>query len=121
MDDEFQINSKTGVRALMYLRDGKFIVRKDSMALKETPSEMTSYVSLKNKLIETGSLVPEGDFFRFAKDVPFESVSGAAAVVLDRNANGNREWRHRATGKIFGDWLASKGDVISRRSGHTPV
>jgi hypothetical protein len=101
----FVIESKHGARATMVIVDGKFVVKAGSIALKDTDAEMTAFVRLKENLIATGALILEGEFYRFSKDVVFKSVSGAAAVVLDRNANGNREWRHTESKSTYGEWV----------------
>jgi hypothetical protein len=95
MPVEFLIKSRRGARASMIVVGEKFVVKAGSIAMKDTDFEMSAYVKLKENLIASGALLSEGGFYRFTKDVCFESASGAAAVVLDRNANGNKEWRHR--------------------------
>jgi Domain of unknown function (DUF4357) len=104
MIDEFTIKTVSGVQATMIVVEGKFVVKAGSTANKDTDAEMTSYVNLKKRLIREGSLVLMKDHYLFSKDTVFKSVSGAAAVVLDRNANGNKEWRHAQTRVTFGDW-----------------
>jgi hypothetical protein len=98
------IISRKGARAVMEVRNGKFIVLKNSTALKDTYSGMTSYVKLKDELISKGALVEDDGLLRFTKDVEFESVSAAANIVLDRNSNGNKEWRHENLGIRIGKW-----------------
>lgn len=100
----FVINRKD-VRAIMEVKDGKFTVMAGSTALRDTYSGMTSYVKLKSDLVATKALVAEGTVFRFSKDVHFDSISAAANIVLDRNSNGNKEWRHEQTKQCFGEWL----------------
>lgn len=74
-----------------------FVVMKGSTAVKQLrESAKTSgpwIISLRNQLIENGSLVEEGEFFVFTKDVEFASPSAAAAVIHAGNAAGPVAWK----------------------------
>lgn len=72
---------------------------------------MTSYAKLKEALVSNGALVEEGTLFRFSRDVQFDSVSAAANIVLDRNSNGNKEWRHEQSKQTYGEWLKANLNV----------
>jgi hypothetical protein len=110
METEFIIDQKTGAKATMLLVDGSFLVKKGSTAVKGRDSDMTSYRKLKEKLVSGKQLVERGQFYVFAEDVIFKSPSAAAAIVLDRNANGRVEWKHRSTGATFAEW--ERGEAL---------
>ena len=101
---EFSIRNSSGVHATMVEMQGEYIVKANSTALKDTPTLNISYSRLKQMLIEKGRLIEESGFYRFVEDTAFSSPSAAAAVVLDRNANGRTEWKYQ--GKNYADWQA---------------
>lgn len=79
--------------ARMIEEDRGYIVLKGSQANKTTsPSISSTYVSLRQKLINDGTLIDRGNIYEFAADAVFESISPAANVVLGRQSNGNIEW-----------------------------
>lgn len=104
MGDDFRIDRRTGVRATMTVSGGKFVVRKGSLARKNTGRKMKSYSGLKQSLIQSGRLVADGESYRFAEDVAFSSPSAAATIIFDGETNGKRVWRHVKTGVSFKDW-----------------
>jgi Domain of unknown function (DUF4357) len=110
----FVIIHRKGARALLEVKEGKFVVMEGSTAFRDTYSGMTSYVKLKDSLIVNGALVEEGSLFRFSRDVQFDSISAAANVVLDRNSNGNKEWRHEQSKQCYGEWLKANKDTHSK-------
>jgi hypothetical protein len=56
----------------------------------------------RNRLIEEGGLVKEGDKYVFIKDTEFSSPSSAAAVIHGGSANGLSAWVD-ANGKSLKD------------------
>ncbi len=83
----------TSLIAKMIEDDRGFIVLKGSQASKTlTPSITQTYINLRNKLINEGSLIDNGEFYEFAEDVVFKSISAASNIVLGRQSNGNTEW-----------------------------
>jgi hypothetical protein len=52
-------------------------------------------VTLREKLISDGTLLREGDHWRFTQDAEFTSPSTAAAVVHGGGANGQLNWKSR--------------------------
>lgn len=74
-----------------------FVVYAGSTAVpKDRPSAMkahTAYYTLRQKLIANGILVPEGDFYKFAKDTEFGSPSAAAAVICGGGMAGPVAWK----------------------------
>lgn len=79
--------------AYMTEDDKGYIVLKGSQANKTTsPSISPTYISLRQKLIEDGTLIDKGEYYEFTADAIFGSISPAANVVLGRQSNGNIEW-----------------------------
>jgi len=80
-----------------------FVVLKGSQAVGTLrPSAPVHLKKHREKLIADGALVPEQSFLRFAKDVPFDSPSGAGSVVRGGNSNGLVVWK-TSTGKTLGE------------------
>lgn len=89
------------IHAKMYEDDKGYIVLKGSQANKNLSSSISgTYVNLRKKLIEEGTLVDKGDFYEFAEDTVFESISPPSNIVLGRQSNGNIEWLNE-TGKTY--------------------
>ena len=74
--------------------------------MKDTGKQNPGYSNLKNQLIEEEKLTADGEFYRFGEDIVFNSPSAAAAVVLDRNANGRKEWKIKGEDRTYADWQA---------------
>lgn len=102
----FELRHKSGVVALATEIDGEFLVLKGSEARKDTQNVGRGYQGLKAELILQQVLVPtsDGTKFLFSKDYGFSSPSAAAAVVLDRNANGRIEWKTVASNLTYHQW-----------------
>jgi hypothetical protein len=83
-------------------------VLKGSQALKEAGYVMQSYAGLKQKLLVEGILSESGNGYSFTKPYAFQSPSAAAAVILDRNSNGRREWRHVGSKVSYHEWQEQK-------------
>ena len=67
---------------------GSEAVLEERGSTKKWPSVMTQ----RNKLIEEGCLIKEGDKYVFVKDTEFSSPSSAAAVIHGGSANGLTAW-----------------------------
>ena len=76
-----------------------FVVYADSQAvLNERPSAAKQHpmvVESRKRLISNGTLVQDGDHFRFTKDTEFSSPSAAAAVVHGGGENGLLVWKNK--------------------------
>ena len=71
-----------------------FVVFKGSKAAAIIVNSMsTSFIKLRQRLIDDGILVNQNEFFEFSDDYIFSSPSRAAVMVMGRNANGLIEWR----------------------------
>ena len=57
----------------------------------------------RQKLIDTGVLEDKIEYFEFTEDYIFSSPSTAAAIVMGRNANGQKEWKLK-DGKTLKDF-----------------
>ncbi|MDC8448458.1 MAG: GIY-YIG nuclease family protein [Nitrospira sp.] len=82
-----------------------FVVLQGSTAVIEQRNSAKKYpylLTLRNQLIESGTLVPKDGFFEFTKDTEFSSPSAAAAVIEGGSANGLIEWRTE-DGKVLKD------------------
>lgn len=81
-----------------------FVVMRGSTAVKQLrESAKTSgpwIITLRNQLVESGSLVEAGDFLFFTKDIEFSSPSAAAAIVHAGNAAGPLAWKN-SSGKTL--------------------
>ena len=78
-----------------YLSPNGIVVLAGSEArLKERSSaqKWPSVLVQRNKLIEEGGLVQDGDKYVFTKDTEFSSPSSAAAVIHGGSANGLISW-----------------------------
>lgn len=79
--------------ANLYINNQGFIVTKGSKAKKVLSKSITStYIKLRNKLLETKILEDKGEFFEFVEDTIFSSPSAASNMILGRNSNGLTEW-----------------------------
>jgi len=109
----FEIRHR-GATALAEEQNGEFIVLGGSNARKDTGSASHGYQELKKELIAKGILIPTdaGDMYKFATSYAFRSPSAAAAVVLDRSANGRTEWKIPGTGLTYHAWQVSRSKLI---------
>ena len=88
-----------------YLTPNGIVVLAASEAVLEERGSATKWPSVmaqRNKLIEEGGLVQEGDKYVFVKDTEFSSPSSAAAVIHGGSANGLTAWVN-ANGKSLKD------------------
>jgi 5-methylcytosine-specific restriction enzyme B len=109
-EEHFELNGKDAHAAGVPIDNG-FVVRAGSIARKQiVPSAADTLTPIQKRLASEGVLIEDGNGLRFAKDHRFDSPSGAAAVVLGRNANGWIEWK-RPDGQTL-----SKVKRVSRES-----
>jgi hypothetical protein len=74
-----------------------FVVFKNSHASLEVRPSAHKYpyvVNLRQKLIDDGTLVAEGDTWIFTRDTEFPSPSSAATVIHGGTANGLTAWKN---------------------------
>lgn len=110
-ETHFEIRHKSGVKAYAVEEEGEFVVLEGSEALKDAGYQgANSYGEIKQELITQGVLVPatDGKSYRFTRAYAFKSPSAAAAVVLDRNSNGRREWKVVGSKLTYHEWQEGK-------------
>jgi hypothetical protein len=100
-----------GFAAHCVLRNGEFVVLKDSFArTKQTQSIGEGAAASRSELTASGVLLHDADRLRFTQDWSFGTASAAAQVVVGASVNGRTAWK-LADGSTFADWQA-------RRLGH---
>lgn len=108
----FEINHKAGARAEAVEEEGEFIVLEGSLALKDSNFQANTYSVLRQTLIDKGVIAPNADnLYVFTQPYSFASPSAAAAVVLDRNANGRTEWKVKSSKRTYADWKLAQSGV----------
>jgi hypothetical protein len=94
--DTFLIKSARGADAQGEPSSEGFVVFKGSKAAATIVNSMTSsFITLRQKLIDEGVLVDRGEYYEFPEDYIFSSPSTAAVMVMGRNANGLTEWKQK--------------------------
>ncbi|QLH31594.1 MAG: GIY-YIG nuclease family protein [Cyclobacteriaceae bacterium] len=92
--DTFYIKAARGADAQGEPTSDGFVVFKDSKAAGTIVNSMTqSFITMRQKLIDQGTLIQNGNSYEFPDDFIFSSPSTAASIVLGRNANGLIEWK----------------------------
>lgn len=109
----FRINS-VGVDARMSVVDNEYVVHQGSTARADAKSASNTYRQLRDQLIKDGKLVPKPgapELLVFTEAVPFASLSAAAATILDRNAQGPREWKLGGSKTSYAEWQQAQLDA----------
>lgn len=70
-----------------------FLVFEGALGRKEKKVMMPGYEQLRDRLVQEGILVEDGNHVRFTKSYLFDSPSAAASVLSGGNKNGRIEWR----------------------------
>lgn len=86
---------------------GEFIVLADSTArVMEAKACPDGIRTLRRELLDDGALVVEADkkLYRFKRDVPFGSPSGAASAVYGGSTNGRKHWKVEGSDLSYGEW-----------------
>ncbi len=92
----FYCNGKKAAGIAEYTDEG-FLVRKGSTCNLHLSQGAGDWVGrVREKLIDQGVMVIDGDVYKFQKDHLFNSPSGAAVALLGRNANGWTTWKNKA-------------------------
>ena len=110
----FKIRHRSGVKATGVEEEGEFVVLVGSQALKDAGYQgNNAYGELKQELIaqQVLTLSADGKFYEFPRPYAFRSPSAAAAVVLDRNANGRTEWKVVGSKQTYHEWQEEKAKV----------
>jgi hypothetical protein len=94
--------SISGLTAYATKTDEGFVVVETSEAANAVqPSLSVGYRALREKLIQAGILVQDGEKLRFAKSQLFNSPSQAAAIVVGYSINGRDAWKMQ-DGRTYG-------------------
>lgn len=104
--EDLQIVHRSGVTATARIRGDEFIVLHGSLAIPDDRYQHNGYAALRQELLGRGVLVrtDDGKFLCFSRDTGFASSSAAAAVVLNRQASGPKEWKLANSGTALGQW-----------------
>lgn len=111
---QFEICHKSGIIAIAVEDNGEFVVLAGSETRKDTGHLLGNYGELSEDLIKQGVLTPspDGDRYVFAVPWSFRSPSAAATVVLQRSANGRKEWKLRGQAFLtYHDWQSQKSEL----------
>lgn len=76
-----------------YTEDGVVVFAGSTSNLEESNSIQNWISTMRAKLQEQGILIQDVNLLKFTSNYIFSSPSGAAGVVLGRNANGWIEWK----------------------------
>lgn len=84
-------------------KDGGFLVKKNSTAMRDGSPKVKRDRHLRDRLIDRGVLVQDADreLLRFRSDYPFNSSSQAGGVIKDGNCSGPGSWRRERDGKTL--------------------
>jgi len=85
-----------GLKASGYVTPTGFVVLKGSQAVLKVRASAKNYphtIATRERLIEDGTLVEDGDHYTFTRDAEFSSPSAAATVVHGGSANGLISWK----------------------------
>ena len=75
--------------------EGIVVIEGSEIATSTVPSMTSSFINLRQKMIEQGVIKKINGKLIFTKDFLFSSPSTAATIVLGRNANGRIEWKDK--------------------------
>jgi hypothetical protein len=90
--------TRGGVNATLRINPDNsiFVLEGSTFAAKTTLSCPAHAIEVRKELVESGVLVPEGDFLKLTADTKFYSTSGAAGALLGSSVSGPAEWRATA-------------------------
>lgn len=78
-----------------YTEEGLVVFAKSTCNLAVTKTASSWVINLRAELLNAEILKQQDNLLVFQKDYVFASPSGAAAIVLGRNANGWIEWKYK--------------------------
>jgi hypothetical protein len=101
---EFSYSGKGFFGRLVVTSEGELALRRGSLVRGATvPSLSKSLLKLRDNLVKTAALVPEGEGLRAATDIKFSSPSAAGAVLSGMSVNGRTAWK-LPNGQTFAAW-----------------
>ncbi len=92
-----------------YTEDGVVVFSGSTATLEVTKGAQAWVVNMRSKLLEQGILKEENNVYKFTSNYIFSSPSGAAALVLGRNANGWTSWKYQ-DGKTLDEVKRQNGE-----------
>lgn len=111
LDEPVFLFTEAGTSARGREVGGEFVVLAGSLArMRETKTCPGGVKSLRRQLLEDGALTiePDGQAYRFMRDVAFGSPSGAASTVYGGSVNGRHYWKEEGTGLSYNDWRSRR-------------
>jgi hypothetical protein len=91
--------SVAGLKASALQTDEGIVVLEGSDAAKDHTNSLSfGYREIREKLINNGDLILEGNKYVFKKNVLFDTASPAAAIIVGYSINGPHTWKDK-TGK----------------------
>jgi hypothetical protein len=99
-DDDWLYCTIKGLTAKGRRTASGFVVLKGSQAVLEHRASAVYTARRRDKLVDLGVMVPDGDNYVFARDYEFSSPSAAAAAVRGGATNGLMWWRTEAGIKL---------------------
>jgi len=82
--------------------EGLVVLQGSDVALATQSSLSNGYRAIREKLLQTGALIPEGTRLKLVRDHLFTSPSQAASVVVGYAINGRDAWRLPEGGMTYG-------------------
>lgn len=113
----------SGVTAQAQEINGEFVVSRGSHAKAAAQSLKGSYKSLRDQLLQDNKLVPDtqtGELL-FTADVPFNSTSAAATIIVGHAKNGPDAWKIQSTGQTYKDWQNNQSAQALNQAPPSPV
>lgn len=87
-----------GLKASGYLTPNGMVVLAGSQAVRDERPSSQKWPwahNMRQRLMDDGTLVANGDHFVFSRDAEFSSPSAAAAVIHGGQANGLQAWKNK--------------------------
>ncbi len=106
----YYCTSKAASAMMQRTNDGYLVLEGSKAALQESKGVGKWPIRIRSRLKEDKTIVEKGGFLEFSEAYAFSSPSGAAAVVLGRNANGWISWKDK-DGKTLDELERKRSDI----------
>lgn len=93
---EYFYCTRNDVNGKGLLTDEGFVILKGSTGRLDVPEIYQGKVQSRDKLVNSGVVVVNGDQIEFVKDYLFKTPSGASNTLIGMASNGWREWKNKA-------------------------
>jgi len=109
-DFKFQYTNKNPINATMRVIGGRFILLKNSEALRRDSINVASVAFARQRAIDDGyiSQAETGEFHTVLKDMEFGSPSAAGQMVYGSSCRGPEAWFVAGETRTYADWLNGK-------------